>query len=129
MAEPFAAIERVAREGPLDELPELQAWLGRVGGLVSMRYAREPRPAIAPTTAEERLLTVEEAAARLSKTPDWIYHHRRELPFARKLGGHLRFSDSGLNDWIREAACPSLAAQDVEKPGKQSRRRLLTVKP
>jgi excisionase family DNA binding protein len=128
MAEPFAAIERVAREGPLDELPELQAWLGRVGGLVNVRYAREPRPAIAPPRAEERLLTVEEAAARLSKTPDWIYHHRRELPFARKLGGHLRFSESGLNAWIREAAGPSLAAH-VEKPGKQGRRRLLTVKP
>ncbi len=50
---------------------------------------------------EDRLLTVEEAARRLNVTKDWLYHHRKELPFAVKLGRkQLRFSAAKLERYL-----------------------------
>jgi excisionase family DNA binding protein len=50
---------------------------------------------------EDRLLTVDEAATRLRVTKDWLYHHRKELPFAVKLGRRvLRFSAVKLERYL-----------------------------
>jgi predicted DNA-binding transcriptional regulator AlpA len=117
LTEPFAAIELAAQECALEDLPEIEGRLGRLRGLLSVRYAQEPRPAIA-APSEERLLSVEEAAGRLSKTPDWLYHHHRALPFAVKVGAHLRFSESGLNSWIRERMAPT--ARPSELPSRRT---------
>jgi excisionase family DNA binding protein len=49
----------------------------------------------------DRLLTIDEAAARLGVTKDWIYHHRKDLPFAVKLGRKvLRFSAQKLERYL-----------------------------
>lgn len=54
----------------------------------------------ATPAVEERLLDVKEAARLLSCEPDWLYHNRKTLPFARKLGHKmLRFSYRGLLKW------------------------------
>jgi predicted DNA-binding transcriptional regulator AlpA len=51
--------------------------------------------------AEDRLLTVEQAAQMLSLSPDWLYRHAKKLPFARKLGPKmLRFSHQGMLKWL-----------------------------
>ena len=50
----------------------------------------------------ERLLDVEEAARRLNCSTDYIYRHWKKLPFARKEDYGLRFSESGLNAYIRK---------------------------
>lgn len=50
--------------------------------------------------AEDRLLTPEEAAARLGVTIPWLYRHHKRLPFAKKLSPKcLRFSEAGLRKW------------------------------
>jgi excisionase family DNA binding protein len=49
---------------------------------------------------EERLLTVEEAAAKLQKSKDWIYRHQKQLPFMRRIGRDLRCSEKELEKWI-----------------------------
>ena len=49
----------------------------------------------------ERLLTVEEAATKLGVAPDWLYRRSPRLPFTVKLGRALRFSQSGIDRWIR----------------------------
>jgi excisionase family DNA binding protein len=55
----------------------------------------------APGELGDRLLTIEAAAARLGVTKDWIYHHRKELPFAVKLGRRvLRFSSAKLERYL-----------------------------
>ena len=51
----------------------------------------------------DRLIDVKEAAERLGKTENWIYHHHKQLPFTRqdKKGGPLGFSSAGLDAYIR----------------------------
>jgi excisionase family DNA binding protein len=52
---------------------------------------------------EDRLLTIEEVAERLSVSKDWVYRNGRRLSFTRKLGPKLiRFSETGLQKWLKE---------------------------
>lgn len=104
-----AEIERVAREAPLEALSELSGALARVGALVSLRLATEPlrdlKEALQAGARAERLLTVQEAAQRLGLTEDWLYRNHGRLPFALKVGEQtLRFSESGLERWIRKGS-------------------------
>lgn len=49
----------------------------------------------------ERLLTPEEAAARLGVTRRYLYRHAKALPFARRLSRKtLRFDARGLAKWL-----------------------------
>lgn len=51
--------------------------------------------------ADERLLTVGEAATLLGVAPRWLYRHASGLPFTRRLSPKaLRFSESGLHRWL-----------------------------
>lgn len=46
---------------------------------------------------EDRLLTIDQVAQRLSVSKDWIYGNGKRLSFTRKLGPKLvRFSEAGL---------------------------------
>jgi predicted DNA-binding transcriptional regulator AlpA len=106
MAEHTAALEKAVQGCRLEDLPEFEARLARVGALVRLRYVREPFPAsAAPAEAGNRLLTVEEAAERLSVKKGWLYQNHASLPFTVRLGAqHLRFSALGLEEWIRAKA-------------------------
>jgi excisionase family DNA binding protein len=82
---------------PLDQIPALLVAL-------SARLVAEGASAgVAGTVASpegDRLLTVDEAAERLSVSKDWLY--RAEVPFAVRLGpGQLRFSAEGLARYIK----------------------------
>jgi excisionase family DNA binding protein len=51
----------------------------------------------------DQLLTVEQAAERLSMSRDWIYRRASRLPFAVRLDGSaLRFSSQGIDRYIRQ---------------------------
>ncbi len=51
---------------------------------------------------EDRLLTVDEAAAKLSVTREWLYRRGKRLGLAVKLGdGTLRFSSTALDAYIK----------------------------
>jgi predicted DNA-binding transcriptional regulator AlpA len=89
---------KLAEETPAAELPHLLGQLREAEATAMARLCTAPP---ATTSAAERLLTVEEAAARLGASTDWLYRHWRQLPFARKLPYGLRFSESGLNAYIR----------------------------
>jgi len=61
----------------------------------------EIRSATGAHVTEERLLDIEEAAKVLSVSPEWLYHNRKHLPFARKLGHKLlRFSYVEMLRWM-----------------------------
>lgn len=65
----------------------------------------ETRPApvvIESTPEQDRLLAIEEAAAMIQKSQDWLYRNARQLPFTVRVGRHLRFSSSGIQRFIRE---------------------------
>jgi predicted DNA-binding transcriptional regulator AlpA len=50
---------------------------------------------------QDRLLTADDAAARLGVSKDWVYHHWGQLPFAVKLGRRvLRFSQVKLEAYV-----------------------------
>ena len=51
---------------------------------------------------EDRLLTIDQVAQRLSVSRDWVYRHGKRLSFTRRLGPKLvRFSESGLQKWLK----------------------------
>ena len=60
--------------------------------------------AVRPDTragARDRLLTVKDAAAKLGQSVDYLYKHAGTLPFAVRNGRALRFSEAGIETWIR----------------------------
>jgi predicted DNA-binding transcriptional regulator AlpA len=52
---------------------------------------------------EDRLVTVEAAAALLQKSEVWLYRHARALPFTRRVGRSLRFSTRGIRRFIERS--------------------------
>jgi predicted DNA-binding transcriptional regulator AlpA len=51
--------------------------------------------------SRDRLLDVFEAAEKLGVTTDWLYRHHRKLPITVRHGRLLRFSELGIDDYIR----------------------------
>jgi predicted DNA-binding transcriptional regulator AlpA len=49
----------------------------------------------------DTLLTVEEAAAKLKCSSDWLYRKSKNLPYAVRVGRSLRFSMKGIEADIR----------------------------
>jgi predicted DNA-binding transcriptional regulator AlpA len=61
----------------------------------------EVTKAFANRSSEDRLVDIEEAAKMLCVSTDWLYHERKRLPFAKKIGRkQLRFSVQGMRRWI-----------------------------
>ncbi len=50
----------------------------------------------------DQLLTVEQAARKLSVSGDWVYRRARTLPFIVHLGSRLRCSERGIERYIRQ---------------------------
>ncbi len=69
-----------------------------LSALATVEY--QPNTTTAPAQRDE-LLTVAEAADRLSMSKDWVYRHAGKLPFAVRQGRALRFSSHGIDDYIR----------------------------
>ena len=49
----------------------------------------------------DRLLNVEEAARKLGKSKDYLYRHAGNYPFTVHDGRSLRFSEQGIEKFIR----------------------------
>jgi excisionase family DNA binding protein len=58
------------------------------------------RVARAAAPKEDKLLTIEQVCEVLNVSDEWVYHHVKKLPFVRKVGGMLRFSNNGLQRYI-----------------------------
>jgi excisionase family DNA binding protein len=52
--------------------------------------------------AGDRLLNVQEAATKLSLSEDYLYRHSGRLPFTVRNGRQLRFSEAGIERYIRQ---------------------------
>jgi predicted DNA-binding transcriptional regulator AlpA len=50
----------------------------------------------------DRLLKAKETAERLGVGVDWVYHNQHKLPFMVRLGTVPRFSENGLEEYIRK---------------------------
>jgi predicted DNA-binding transcriptional regulator AlpA len=51
---------------------------------------------------DDRLLTVEETAARLGVSKHWLYRRWKKLPFAVSIDSRPRFSAAGVDRFIRQ---------------------------
>jgi|YelNatPaOPRAMG01_1025707.scaffolds.fasta_scaffold44818_3 predicted DNA-binding transcriptional regulator AlpA len=70
--------------------------------LYDSELERNATSADSMTTTRDRLLGVEEAGARLGVTADWLYRHHKHLPFTVRCGRLLRFSELGIEQYIRK---------------------------
>ncbi len=52
----------------------------------------------------DKLLEVKEAAAKLGMTEDWLYRKGDKLPFVVRMGRNIRFSEQGIEKYIRQRA-------------------------
>jgi predicted DNA-binding transcriptional regulator AlpA len=66
-----------------------------------MELLRDEAPKHRKTRRAERLLPVEEAAQKFGVKADWLYRHHKELPFTVRCGRLLRFSELGMDEFIR----------------------------
>ncbi len=99
---PAETLTALVQETPTSDLPALAGELARALTAVVARSATtaaEPaRPA--PDGHRDELLSIDDAAARLSVKVSWLYRHARDLPFTRKIGHRtLRFDARGLERW------------------------------
>ena len=76
--------------------------LCQVGAILTMLAARLAESDQSPAPAEDRLLTVDEAAARLACSRDWLWRRTRSLPFVVPLGRLVRYSSNGIDRFIRQ---------------------------
>jgi predicted DNA-binding transcriptional regulator AlpA len=91
-------VETVARTTPIEGLPDL---IAQVEALKARLYARLTSASPSAAAIRGRLLDVKEAAQKLGRSPDWLYRHGSELPFVVRDGRLLRFSEQGIEEYIR----------------------------
>ena len=80
------------------ELPRL---LGELEEIRATALARISAPAV--VACEDRNLNVEEAAARMHVSRDYLYRHHKRFPFARRIGRKLLFNSSGLDSYLKQS--------------------------
>ncbi|MBI4582735.1 MAG: helix-turn-helix domain-containing protein [Planctomycetes bacterium] len=85
-----------AAEVPAEEVPGI---LVRLAALQTALAANLAMPASA---APDRLLDAEEAATMLGASMDYLYRHAKKLPFTVRVGRRLRFSQKGIEKFIRQ---------------------------
>jgi predicted DNA-binding transcriptional regulator AlpA len=87
-------------------IPGLLAELRRLEVALLVRAVAEakvPAQGMVPFDEGDRLLTVREASRLLGLSPDYLYRHARQLPFAvRPSPGTLRFSAKGVQRFIAQ---------------------------
>jgi len=89
-------------ELPLQDIPALLVQLAAAQSMLAARLLIEHDKRQTETTSEAgKLLTVEEAVRRTGMSGDWLYRHSRSLPFTVRVGRFLRFSEAGLDRWVR----------------------------
>ena len=76
------------------ELPKLIGELAEISAVASARLAS---PAI---EREDSLLSVEQAAARMHVSENYLYRNSKRLPFVRRIGRKVLFSSSGLDKFL-----------------------------
>jgi predicted DNA-binding transcriptional regulator AlpA len=81
---------------PVEEFPFLLGRMETVRETVRLQMA-----APSPLQAPDNLLDAQEAAQRLKMSKDWLYANAKELPFVVHMGSALRFSERGIEAYIR----------------------------
>ncbi len=94
------AIRRAASEAnAAGQLPAFLAAVEQVR-IEAVLAAAGPREAPAAPKTPGRVLTVQQAAARLGRSRWWVYRHKATLPVTRFQTGGFGFDEHKLERWI-----------------------------
>src|SRR2546425_6042909 len=90
----------------LDEVPaeKIPALLAELAAAQAQLAARLLQNGVSGSNADVRndgLLTANQASKKCGFSVDWLYRHSQSLPFVIRVGRSLRFSEAGLEKWIR----------------------------
>jgi predicted DNA-binding transcriptional regulator AlpA len=99
MRDELKAALSLAGNLPAEELPRLLGDLEEVRAVALMRLTtRETK------SQTDELLDVQQVAARLHMSADYVYRHAKIFPFTVKnrTGRALRFSSSGLASYLKQ---------------------------
>jgi len=87
-------------EVPAAELPAILAELERVKALLWARLVAGNGGGHETRGKEDRMLDVTAAAERSGMSKAWLYQNHQGLPFAKKVGRKVLFSEAGLTRWL-----------------------------
>lgn len=82
-----------------DRIPGLLAQLTAVQATIASRLVMNSHQSEAKNN--DKLLNIDEAAARLGVSCDWLYRRTSKLAFVVRVGRHVRFSSGGIDRFIR----------------------------
>jgi len=85
---------------PTERIPALLSQLSALQSVMAARLVSATDLDESVTT-QDTLLTVAQAAERLGVSKDWLFRRSRTLPFVVRLGRHLRFSNRGIDRYLR----------------------------
>ncbi len=75
--------------------------VGRLQVELDASLRSDAAPAAPTAAGSQALYDVETTSKILGVSADWVYRHRRTLPFAVRIGRRLMFSPEGLSDYLR----------------------------
>jgi hypothetical protein len=94
-----------------DDIPAMLGAIATLQAQLMIRLAHASAPA-SQSNEGDKLLTVDEAAGRLSVTNEWLYRRGKRLGLAVKLGdGTLRFSRLALDAYIKSQTISGVPAR------------------
>jgi predicted DNA-binding transcriptional regulator AlpA len=98
MNDALTALERAARSADLGQVPGLVGELERIRAIAWARLVSAP--ALPHSGSSDQLLTAQEVSSRTTLSVPWLYRHADALPFTRRLGRKVAFSEVGMAKWL-----------------------------
>jgi predicted DNA-binding transcriptional regulator AlpA len=83
---------------PAEQIPAVLGELEQVKAALWARLVAGPAPS--RDGNGDRLLTAQEVSPRASLSVPWLYRHAAALPFTRRIGRKVLFSEAGLTKWL-----------------------------
>lgn len=86
---------------PADRIPAALVQLAAAQAQLAARLLAPNNDTNQQEFSSGKLLKVVEAAHRMGCSKDWLYRNSKALSFTVRVGRSLKFSESGLEKWIR----------------------------
>jgi predicted DNA-binding transcriptional regulator AlpA len=91
-----------AEDIQLQEVPALMTQLAALQTVLAARLIDEQAEWDKSQGNGDRLMEVGEAAQKIGVSEDWLYRRSDKLPFAVHMGRKVRFSEQGIEKYIRQ---------------------------
>jgi excisionase family DNA binding protein len=101
LADLVAEPDKVALVPP-EAIPAMRGELARLDSLLLARLLAGGNAKADSGPDGDRLLSAKEAAAKLGASEDYLYRRSRNLPFTVRMGRQVRFSETGIERYIRQ---------------------------